>query len=92
MLIKFFSLLIMVDMVYPDSTCIIENKSFTGVNIHLFPGFLFESLSYCFRNIWVFRKVLIIPRFGFQCNKFESGLKTHRPSRGFVQLSLSEIR
>jgi hypothetical protein len=35
---------------------------------------------------------LIIPRFGFQCNKFESGLKTHKHSRGFVQLSLSEIR
>lgn len=92
MLIRIFPPLIMMDMVYPDNTRIMDDKSPSGDNIHLLPGCLLDSLSYCFKNIWVLSNLLIIPCFGFQCNKYESGLKTHNPSRGFVQLSLSEIR
>jgi hypothetical protein len=92
MLLKIFPPLIMMDMVYPDSTRIMGKKSFSGDNMHLIPGFLFAGLSCCFGNVWVLSNVLIIHCFGYQCNKAESGLKTHKPCRGFVQLSLSEIR
>jgi len=92
MLIRIFSPLIMMDLVYPDSNRIMDNKSFSCENIHLIARFLLPGLSYCFENVWVLSNLLIIPCFGCQCNKTDSGLKTHKPSRGFVQLSLSEIR
>jgi hypothetical protein len=92
MLIRIFPPLNTMDMVYPDSTRIMGNKSFSGDNMCLISGFLFAGLSYCFGNVWVFSNVLIVFCFGYQCNKAESGLKTHKPCRGFVQLSLSEIR
>ena len=92
MLIRIFPPLITMDVLYPDSTRLMDNKSFSGDDMHLIPGFLFAAFSNCFGNVWFLSNVLIIPCFGCQCNKTESGLKTHKPSRGFVQLSLSEIR
>ena len=92
MLIRLYSPLSMMDIVCSDITRVMDNESFSGVNIHLIPGFLLSGLSQCFENILVLCKVLIIFCFGCQCNKIESGLKTHKPCHGFVQLSLSEIR
>ena len=92
MLIRIFPLMVMMDMVCPESSRIMDSISFSDDNIHLIPGFLFAGLSYCFENVWVLSNVLIVPCPGCECNKAGSGLKIHKPSRGFVQLSLSEIR
>ena len=91
MLIRIFPPFVIMDVVYPDNTCFMKRRSFPGESMCLITGFLFIGSRYCFENVWVLSNILILLCFGYQCNKVESVLNTHEPSRGFVQLSLSEI-
>ena len=91
MLIRIFPPFVIMDVVYPDNTCVMKKWPFSGENMYLITRSLFTGLEYCFENVGVLSNLLIFSCFGYQCNKVEFGLNTHEPSRGFVQLSLSEI-
>ena len=92
MMLKIFPPFIMMDLVYPYTGCIMNKRSFSGHDIYVFTGFLFTGTGYCCVNSRILLYLLIIFCFRYPCIMVESGLKTHEPIRGFVQLSLSEIR
>jgi hypothetical protein len=91
MLKRIFPPYIMMDLVYPDTGNIMHERFFPGHDIYVIAGFLYNRLGYYCVYTRVLPCLLFLFCPGYLCNKVESGLKTHRPTRGFVQLSLSEI-
>ena len=91
MFIRIFPPLIIMDVVYPDTGCIMDNISFSGYSVYLIAGVLFTGTGYSFVYAWSLCNLLVISSLWYLCNRDESGLKTHWPSRGFGRRSLSEI-
>ena len=91
MTVLVFPPLIVTGLVYLDMSYFINKRLFMFINLYLIPAFLFTSNVYCFVYLCLLSHLLIIPGFRHLCFLPESRLKTHKPTSGFVQQSLSEI-
>ena len=91
MTVLVFPPFIITELVYLDNSCFINKRLFLFIKLYLIAGFFFTGKVYCFVYLCFFSHLLLIPGFRYLCFLAESRLKTHKPTRGFVQQSLSEI-
>ena len=91
MIVLVFPPLLLTGSVYLDNSCLINKRLFMFINLYLIPAFLFTGNVYFFEYLCLLCHLLIIPGLRYLCFLPESRLKTHKPTSGFVQHSLSEI-